>query len=149
MPAKRSAARARARPRKTTRKKPETLRLRSISPGLTVNDLQRSIAWYRDVVGFTLGETWEHGGKVTGAELKAGASVIVLSQDDWAKGRDRVKGEGFRIYCHTAQDVDTIAANIKARGGTLASEPATQPWGTRSFNLVDPDGFKLTIGSMA
>src|SRR5574341_1260594 len=116
------ATKRKAPAKKPARKKPETLRLRDISPSLTVNDLQASIAWYRDVVGFMLEETWEHGGKLAGAAMVAGGATINLSQDDWAKGRDRVKGEGFRLYCSTAQDVDEIAAAIQARGGTLASE---------------------------
>ncbi len=135
-------------PAKTPRKKPESLRLRDITPGLTVNDLQASLKWYRDIVGFTVEETWEHGGKMAGATLKGGSAELHLNQDDWAKGRDRVKGEGFRLYLSTAQHVDEIAAGIKARGGTLASEPADQPWGARTFNLVDPDGYKLTISSL-
>ncbi len=134
-------------PPKERRKKPETLRLRTFSPSLTVNDLQASIAWYRDVVGFMVDETWEHEGKVAGVSLKAGNVYINLSQDDWAKGRDRVKGEGFRLYLSTGQDLDEIAAAIKARGGRLASEPTDQPWGARTFNLVDPDGYKLTFSS--
>jgi len=134
--------------KKTARKKPETLRLRDVSPSLTVNDLQASIAWYRDIVGFTLGDTWERDGKVAGAELIAGSATINLSQDDWAKGRNRSKGEGFRLYLHTAQDINVIAAKIKVAGGTLASEPANQPWGSRTFDLVDPDGYKLTISSL-
>lgn len=129
------------------RKKPETLRLRHISASLTVNDLQRSLAWYRDVVGFTEGETWKHGDEVAGVELKAGNAYLMLSQDDWSKGRDRVKGLGVGLYLSTAQDVDEIAAGIKERGGTLASEPKTQSWGARTFTLVDPDGFRLTISS--
>jgi hypothetical protein len=39
------------------RKKPETLRLRALMPSLTANDLQASVAFYRDVLGsdgFTL-----------------------------------------------------------------------------------------------
>jgi uncharacterized glyoxalase superfamily protein PhnB len=134
--------------RRVVRRKPESLRLRRITPGLTVGDLQKSIAWYRDVVGFTLGEVWEREGKVVGAELKAGSTFLVLSQDDWAKGRNRVKGEGCRFYLYTAQDVDDMAAAIRARGGTLATEPMTQSWGTRTFSLVDPDGFKLTVSSL-
>ncbi|HLB36193.1 MAG TPA: VOC family protein [Gemmatimonadales bacterium] len=132
---------------KQPRQKPETLRLRDLSPSLTVSDLQASIAWYRDVVGFMVGESWEHGGKMAGVSLKAGNVYLNLSQDDWAKGRDRVKGEGVRLYLATAQDLDEIATTIKARGGTLASEPADQPWGARTFNLVDLDGYKLTFSS--
>jgi uncharacterized glyoxalase superfamily protein PhnB len=47
----------------------------------------------------------------------------------------------------TVQDVDALAKQIKARGGTLTQEPRDQPWGTRDFALVDPDGYKITIGA--
>lgn len=131
----------------TERNAPETLRLRSISPMLTVGDLDASLAWYCDIVGFTVGETWEHDGKAMGARLVAGSMQLMIGQDDWAKGRDRVKGVGFRIFLSTSQDIDDVADAIKARGGTLESEPADMPWGGRSFSLVDPDGFQLTISS--
>jgi uncharacterized glyoxalase superfamily protein PhnB len=129
------------------RKFPETLRLRSVSPGLTVGDLQKSVAWYRDVLGFVVGEEWKRDGRITGYELMAGAARVFLGQDDWAKGRDRVKGVGFRLHLATAQNVDDIAANAKKMGGRLDSEPETMPWGARAFAITDPDGFKLTISS--
>ena len=50
------------------------------------------------------------GGVLRGVMLKAGACDLGLSQDDWAKGRDRKKGEGMRIWCQTAQDIDALAA---------------------------------------
>lgn len=129
------------------RKSPETLRLRGVTPGLTVGDLRKSIVWYRDVLGFVVGEAWMRDGEMQGVELLAGAARFYLGQDDWAKGRDRRKGEGIRLHCATAQSVDDIAANIKKSGGKLDSEPATMPWGSRQFSLTDPDGFKLTISS--
>jgi uncharacterized glyoxalase superfamily protein PhnB len=129
------------------RSKPESLRCRRMSAGLTVADLQASLAWYRDVVGFTVEETWERDGAVAGAELVAGSVRILLNQDDWAKGRDRVKGQGIGLYLDTTQSVDTLAAGIKQRGGELASEPADMPWGARSFAVVDPDGFRWTVSS--
>lgn len=126
---------------------PETLRLRSISPALTVNNIDASLAWYRDVVGFHVQETWDHEGKLGGASLAAGSAGLFLTQDNWAKGRDRVKGEGFRLHMATSDDVDEIAAEIERRGGTLESAPAEMPWGGRAFSLADPDGFKITISS--
>ncbi len=126
---------------------PETLELRSVRPALTVSDIDVSLPWYRDVVGFHVEETWEHEGKVGGARLLAGGIGLFLLQDDWAKGRDRVKGEGFRLHLATADDVDEIAARIEKRGGTLESPPADTPWGSRAFSLADPDGFKITISS--
>jgi len=138
----RKTARAHARP---VRKQPETLRLRRATPGYTVNDIHKSVAWYRDVLGCIVVERWEKDGQLRGATLRAGTVEFYLGQDDWKLGRDRVKGAGFRIYCTTSQDVDVIAADIKARGGTLLHEPQDEPWGERDFAVADPDGFKITI----
>jgi uncharacterized glyoxalase superfamily protein PhnB len=117
-----------------------------VSPSFTANDLEKSIAWYRDVVGFVVGERWEREGKLVGCELRAGDVSLMLGQDDWKKGRDRAKGQGVRLYCETTQDVDALSRQIRERGGKLDSEPADQPWGSRDFSLSDPDGFKITIG---
>ncbi len=122
------------------------LNLGEASPGFTVNDLDKSLSFYRDVLGFAVDERWERDGKLMGVSLKAGAVTFMIGQDDWKKGRDRKKGEGFRIYYSTTQDVDALAKAIKSRGGKLDQEPQDQPWGARDFSLTDPDGFKITIG---
>jgi uncharacterized glyoxalase superfamily protein PhnB len=144
-PARKPAARRATRaPKQKARRDPETLRLRSITPSLTVNDLEKSIRFYTDVLGFIVGERWEEGGKLLGVMLKAGSCEIGLSQDDWAKGRDRKKGEGMRLWCHTAQDVDALAARIKAAGGRLTMEPRDE-MGERSLSLDDLDGYHWSL----
>src|SRR2546422_1331936 len=67
---------ARNRPPRRQRRLPESLRLRSVAASFTVNDLPKSIAWYRDVLGFTLGERWEAAGQLRGIQLKAGGCDI-------------------------------------------------------------------------
>jgi catechol 2,3-dioxygenase-like lactoylglutathione lyase family enzyme len=124
-----------------------TLKMRSASPSFTVNDLAKSLAWYRDVLGFVVEERWEREGKLVGVALQAGSVTFMLGQDDWKKGRDRRKGEGFRIYCMTTQDVDLLAKRIESHGGTLDQEPRDHPWGMRDFALTDPDGYKITIAA--
>jgi uncharacterized glyoxalase superfamily protein PhnB len=124
---------------------PETLRLRTVTPGYTVGDLENSIGFYTDVLGFVVSERWTDGTVLRGVMLKAGVCELGLSQDDWKKGRDRRKGEGVRVWCETQQDIDALAARIKAAGFVLTEEPKDQPWGARSFSLDDPDGFHLTL----
>jgi catechol 2,3-dioxygenase-like lactoylglutathione lyase family enzyme len=152
--AKKTAARAKApaarrkapaaRRKLKQRQDPETLRLRGFEPSLTANDLQESIRFYTDVLGFFMGERWVEGGVLRGVTLKAGVCRLGLSQDDWKKGRDRRKGEGIRLYCKTAQDVDALAARIRSAGGRLVDEPHDQ-MGGRALTVADPDGFLLTI----
>ena len=142
---KKKASPAKRAPRKS-RTAGSALALRSASPSFTVNDLDKSLGWYRDVLGFDVEETWKNpDGKVVGVSLKAGDVSFMIGQDDWQKGRDRKKGEGFRIYCETKKSVDDLANEIRAKGGRLDSGPTDQPWGVRDISLTDPDGFKITI----
>jgi len=116
-----------------------------LSASLTVDALTRSIAWYEGVLGFTVKDRWETDGVLQGVELAAGDTQVTLNQDDWAKGRDRVKGQGVRFYFSTVQNIDQLAADITARGGVLDSPPRTMPWGSRLFAITDPDGFKISF----
>ena len=120
---------------------------RSLEAALTVSDLEVSLAWYRDVVGFTIDHRYEREGNLIAIALKAGEVRILIVQDDGAKGMDRSKGEGLSLQITTPQSIDELARCIKERGGTLALEPTTVPWGPRMFRLQDPDGFKFTISS--
>ena len=145
-PAKRARRPAkRAVPRRAKRRRPETARARMLSASLTVDALTRSIAWYEGVLGFTVTDRWEADGVLNGVELAAGDTRLTLNQDDWAKGRDRVKGQGVRFYFSTVQNIDQLAADITARGGVLDSPPRTMPWGSRLFAITDPDGFKISF----
>ena len=123
----------------------QSFRGRTLTASLTVKDLQKSLAWYRDVVGFTVDQNHEREGKLTAVSLKAGDVRLLIVQDDGARGWDRVKGEGFSLQIITDQNVDEIAKRIKDLGGTLESPPADTPWGARVFRVRDPDGFKLVI----
>ena len=120
-----------------------TLRLSKMSVALTVGDVERSLRFYVEALGFGVQERWEEDGKLLGAMLTAGECRLGLSQDDWKKGRDREKGVGSRIYAETAQDLDAIARRAREHGGE--AEGPQEQWGTQALTLTDPDGFKLTI----
>ena len=128
------------------RTEPESLRLRNLSPALTVDDLERSLAFYVDALGFTVEERWEEEGKLQGVMLLAGTCRLGLSQDDWKKGRDRQKGVGFRLYAETAQDLDALGARLREHG-VEPDGPKVEPWGNRALTVEDPDGFKLTLST--
>ena len=119
----------------------------SLGASLTVNDLQKSLSWYRDVVGFTVDRQHERDGKLMAISLRAGDVRLLIGQDDGAKGWDRAKGEGFSLQVTTAQNIDDLAARVKAHGGTIEAGPVDMPWGARMFRLRDPDGFRITISS--
>jgi uncharacterized glyoxalase superfamily protein PhnB len=119
---------------------------KTIVPSFTVDDLQKSIAFYEGL-GFAIADRWEENGKLLGVMMKAGTQLISFSQDDWQKGRDRQKGVGVRLHIETTQDIDDVAARAKAAGIALDKDPYDTEWKTRMFEVTDPTGFKLSISS--
>jgi uncharacterized glyoxalase superfamily protein PhnB len=125
----------------------ESFHASAFSVSLTVKDIGTSLAWYHDVLGFTIDRKIEREGKLRSVALSAGNARISINQDDGAKGWDRIKGLGFSLNITTEQDIDKTANRIKELGGILDTEPADMPWGVRLFRLKDPDGYKLSISS--
>ncbi len=120
---------------------------KNLSASLKVTDLPRSLAWYTEVLGFSLARRFEREGKLTAASLQAGDVRILLTQDDGAEGAERVKGAGFSMMITTDDDIDALAKRITDAGVTLDTEPSDTPWGARMFRVRDPDGFRFTISS--
>lgn len=118
----------------------------ALGASLTVAALDSSLAWYRDVLGFTVARTFDREGKMYAASLRAGAVAILLTQDDGARGANRVKGDGMSLQITTAQNIDDLAARVREHGATIESGPA-DVMGARMFRLRDPDGFKFVFSS--
>lgn len=124
----------------------EAVQIGAIVPTLTVDDLQKSIAFY-EALGFSIKERWEEDGTLLGVMMRAGQTEIGLNQDDWKKGRDRKKGAGMRLSISTPGSVDDIAKRLKTAGIALESEPHETEWDSRAFEVADPSGFLLTVFS--
>ena len=117
-----------------------------LGASLTVASLQQSVAWYRDVIGFTVAREYSPRGTLVAVALSAGPVEILLTQDNGAQGGERVKGQGFSLQFTTTQDIDQLGAGIVERGGVL-DDPPFDAAGARAFRLRDPDGFKLVFSS--
>ncbi len=117
----------------------------ALQASLTVKDLALSVAWYTEGLGFQISRRIERDGQLRGFAIAAGGVNLILNQDDGAKGWDRQKGLGLSFNITTTDDVDAIAARVKARGTTLETEPKDFPWGARAFRVRDPDGFLLVL----
>jgi uncharacterized glyoxalase superfamily protein PhnB len=123
-----------------------TLQGTGVMPSLTVNNLQQSLDFF-DALGIDVEDRCEENGVLLAAMLKAGNARLGLSQDDGKKGTGRVKGVGIRIYNEADDNIDDVAARAKAAGVTLQREPHDTDWGNRAFEVVEPSGFLMTIGS--
>jgi lactoylglutathione lyase len=112
---------------------------------LRVGDLDRSIAFYRDVLGMQLKSRQDYpGGEFTLAFLgfENDSAEIELTYN-W--GRDRY--ELGDAYGHIALAVDDAAAacdRVRARGGRVVREAGPMKHGRTVIAFVeDPDGYKI------
>jgi uncharacterized glyoxalase superfamily protein PhnB len=109
-----------------------------VIPELPVLDVDASLAYYRDILGFRvegrhLGEANE---VVFGSVLRGRTNIYVSRKNEPVA----------KSYCWICVDeVDELFATLKAKGARLVEEPADKPWGYRQFTLEDTDGHKLTF----
>src|SRR5471030_3290699 len=88
----------------------------TLSTQLSVNDLQKSIKFYTEGLGFEIIHKMEREGTLLYVALKGGGAQLGLGQDDFKKGKDRVKGTGARLWIITNQDIAVLAARATGAG---------------------------------
>jgi lactoylglutathione lyase len=117
---------------------------------LRVGNLDRSIAFYRDMLGMKeLRRRDVPDGKYTlvfmgYADESTGAGVIELTYN---YGTDRYDiGNGFGHLAVGMPDVAAACARIKAGGGKVTREAGPVKFGTTIIAFVeDPDGYKVEL----
>ena len=117
-----------------------------IMPVLTVNDVDESVAYYKDKLGFTHDMTMAPEGKSIFAIVRlSDQAVIGLGTDPAAPKPPFAPGVQFMIYMPEGQNIDTYYADLQAKGIQI-DEPLTDTyWGDRAFSIHDPNGYWLTF----
>jgi catechol 2,3-dioxygenase-like lactoylglutathione lyase family enzyme len=137
--------------------------------GITVGDLERSVAFYRDVLSFSVVKQEEatgapleqlegvFGAHVRSARLELGSEAVVLTQYLAPRGRPippetRSNDRAFQHVAIVVSDMDRAYAALRERRVRYVStEPQTLPrWnkgaaGIRAFYFADPDDHTLEI----
>jgi catechol 2,3-dioxygenase-like lactoylglutathione lyase family enzyme len=115
---------------------------------LRVDDYERTLAFYRDVLGLPVVEEWD-GADGSGAILDAGRATLEVLSTAQADLVDRVEvGELVGPRIRLALEVDDSAATaaaLVAGGAKLVGGPVVTPWAHRNVRLRDPDGTQLTL----
>jgi len=122
---------------------------------ITVDDVDASIAFYRDALGLTLlndvasdGHRWV----TLGAGDWSGPALVLSDpaagrspEDGDALHRLVAKGSGPGPYVFFADDLDAAFERARAAGAEVLQEPIAQPWGTRDCAFRDPAGNHVRI----
>jgi catechol 2,3-dioxygenase-like lactoylglutathione lyase family enzyme len=106
-------------------------------------DYDASLAFYRDVLGWTVTEDWHAEGGNRGAVLSGGGMKVVLAERNGAAPPADASGSRPSIHL----DIHDIDARFRAlpKGAHVVSEPEPTHWGTRWFVVRDPDGNRIAF----
>jgi uncharacterized glyoxalase superfamily protein PhnB len=104
---------------------------------LEVNNLQDSIAFYCETLGFEL-QTLTAEAEPPMATLNAGRLRIMLAEQLLTMAR---RGRGVHLFFGVT-DVDKYYEQLQARGLDVTA-PSDEGWGGRFVTLEDPDRYRL------
>ena len=121
---------------------------------VTVNDVDESLAFYRDALGLEVrndvasdGFRWVTLGSASQPGLE-----IVLSEPH--AGRSQADGDALQelltkgvlpMIVFRTDDLDTTFEKARASGAEVLQEPIDQPWGPRDSAFRDPSGNMVRI----
>ena len=104
---------------------PEDVQLLNARPNLAVPDVERSVAFYRDVLGFE-----------ATAMMGEPPDFALLQEND-------VKPSGCYVY---VTGVEALLKHCEAQGVKVTYPLTLEPWGMLNFVIEDPDGHRIAIG---
>jgi catechol 2,3-dioxygenase-like lactoylglutathione lyase family enzyme len=110
-------------------------RVTAVFPIFSVSNLDESLRYYRERLGFEVGWTWGD------PPSRAGLKLDVLEIQIESSGLGAPPGQSV-VYCHMI-GVDEYYELCRSRGAHLTREIADRPWGVRDFQVIDPSGNRL------
>ncbi len=122
--------------------------LTKLTPNLIVSDVGRSVAFYRDVLGFSLEQTVPDAAPYVFAIVKSGGAEIFLNapgpaQEEYPALKDRPIGGTLTLFI----DVEDIrGSHEQLRDRVQVVMPLETKWyGVTEFAFLDPDGYIITF----
>jgi len=109
---------------------------------IAVHDLQKSAAFYRDVLGFTV-HTIPHPGFLF---FVAGNCTIWAGLCPDALSPFELGDHSYFAYLEI-DDIDDYYDSVRAKGATIGKSIRDELWGMREFGVVTADGHRIMFAS--
>lgn len=123
------------------------MKFADVTPNLVVSDIARSLAFYRDVLGFSVVTTVPEQPPFAFVWLQRDAVNVFLNSEA-ATGMTASAGSNILFITlepgEIASGIDALFAAVKDRAPV--EMPLTdQFYGMREFTITDPDGYVVTV----
>jgi uncharacterized glyoxalase superfamily protein PhnB len=119
--------------------------IHQIAPQFFSVDISRTLAYYKDKLGFECLGTWQDP-PVYAIVARDQRAIHFRCAEPPTPNPDKYADELLDAYLRV-EDVDALYAEYAARGVEFARELADTPWHTREFVVKDCDGRLLAFGS--
>jgi lactoylglutathione lyase len=111
---------------------------------LFVGDLERSVAFYRDVIGVPFKLHGDGYAEFATRGTRFGLYDRNRLDELTGQGSEPPRSPGGEVV-FLVGDVDAEAERLAAAGATILSGPVDRAWGHRTLHLEDPDGFVVEL----
>jgi lactoylglutathione lyase len=119
-----------------------------LTPNLIVSNVEQSVAFYRDVLGFTVAQTVPDASPLVFAIVQSGSVEVFLNAPEPAYAeypalKERPIGGTLTLFIDVT-DVRGLYATLKDRAPIVM--PLEKKWyGVTEFAIADPDGYLITF----
>ncbi len=118
--------------------------IRQIAPQFFTTDIPRTLAYYKDKLGFECLGTWQD--PPVYAIVARDQHAIHFRCSTPPIHADKYEEELLDAYLHV-ENADALYAEYAANGVEFTRGPANMPWHSREFVVKDCDGRLLAFGS--
>lgn len=128
-------------------------RVRRSKPGLAfsfnhlmlyVRDVQASLRFYADKLGFRVLEAFDYHGTTVYARLLPPKGQTTLALHLPEHGQTNLASSGVRLYFEV-KDLDAACQELEKAGVKFLGPPQQMPWGWKHAYLLDPDGHEISL----
>jgi uncharacterized glyoxalase superfamily protein PhnB len=107
--------------------------IRQALPELPFDNVPAAVAYYRDVLGFSINYQQDD----LGVMYRDAITILLIARTEAHKGIG-----SFEAYVSNA---DALYEELLAKGAKILGPPVSRPWGLREFRVIDPEGNRLTF----
>lgn len=123
------------------------MQVNNIIPMLATSDMDASVDFYCDILGFEVRDKFESGGTTWWCELVNNGHALMITQHEVdAKAlSDRERNAQTSVNLYVDSGIEDLHARLKARGVAVSDLRVTF-YRIKEFDLNDPTGYTILIG---
>lgn len=107
--------------------------LRKIMPSMPLSNVPAGVAYYRDILGFSINYQQHDLGVMDRDEVR----ILLTART--------TQYTGIGNCCVYIRNADALYEELLAKGAHIPAPPVSQPWGLREFHVMDPEGNVITF----